>query len=50
MEFYCHQKNGFKVKMKYLGHDNENGIIRPIQRVIEFSKKFPDELKDKTQL
>lgn len=37
-------------KTRYLGHEIETGCIHPIQRVIEFSSKFNDELKDKTQL
>lgn len=39
-----------QVKIKYLGHNIENGVVRPIHRVIEVSNKFPDEIKDKTQL
>lgn len=35
-------------KIKYLGHDIENGYIQPVQRVIEFASKIPDELRDKT--
>lgn len=42
--------NLVQTKIKYLGHDIENDYICPIQCVIEFSSKFPDELKDKTQL
>lgn len=42
--------NLVQTKIKYLGHDIENDYICPIQCVIEFFSKFPDELKDKTQL
>lgn len=42
--------NLVQTKIKYLGHDIKNGYIHPIQCVIEFSSKFFDELKDKTQL
>lgn len=42
--------NLVQAKIKYLGHDIENGYILPIQWVIEFSNKFSDELNDKSQL
>ena len=40
----------FQTKIRFLGHDIYHGTIKPIQRSLVFADKFPDELKDKTQL
>ena len=40
----------FQTKIIFLGHDIHQGTIRPIARVIDFTDKFSDEIKDKTQL
>ncbi|KAL4581677.1 hypothetical protein LXL04_006204 [Taraxacum kok-saghyz] len=40
----------FQTKVRFLGHNIEKGHIIPIQRSIDFADKFPDEIKDKTQL
>ena len=40
----------FQTKIRLLGFEIYQGTIKPIQRAIEFSNKFPDELKDKNQL
>jgi len=40
----------FQTQIRFLGHDIVNRTIRPIQRSLEFANKFPDEIKDKTQL
>jgi len=40
----------FQTKIRFVGHDIYQGTIRPIVRAIEFADKFPDEIKDKTQL
>ncbi|XP_028051189.1 uncharacterized protein LOC114255842 [Camellia sinensis] len=40
----------FQTTVRYLGHNISNGSIIPINRSIEFASKFPDEIKDKTQL
>lgn len=32
------------------GHNIAQGSIKPIDRVIKFTSKFPNEIKDKTQL
>lgn len=37
-----------QLKIRYSGHEIQKGYIKPIQRVIEFSSKFHDELSDKT--
>uniref|UniRef100_A0A151UHI4 Enzymatic polyprotein n=1 Tax=Cajanus cajan TaxID=3821 RepID=A0A151UHI4_CAJCA len=39
-----------QTKIRFLGHDIYQGTITPIKRSIEFSEKFLDEIKDKTQL
>nr|KYP66817.1 polyprotein [Cajanus cajan] len=40
-----------QTKIRFLGHDIYQGTITPIKRSIEFSEKFPDEIKeDKNQL
>ena len=40
----------FQTKIGFLGYEIYQGMIKPIQRSLEFSSKFPDEIKDKTQL
>ena len=40
----------FQTKIRFLGFDIFQGQIKPIQRAIDFANKFPDEIKDKTQL
>ena len=40
----------FQTNIRFLGFDIYQGQIKPIQRAIEFANKFPDEIKDKTQL
>ena len=42
--------NLFQTKIWFLVHYIYQGTITPIQRSIEFSDKFPDEIKDKKQL
>ena len=37
-------------KVRFLGHEIWQGTITPISRSIEFAKKFPEVIKDKTQL
>ena len=44
-----------KIKLKethdrFLGFDIHHGLIKPIDRVIKFVGKFPDQILDKTQL
>ena len=40
----------FQTKVRFLGHNIEKGTIIPIDRAIAFADKFPDGLRDKTQL
>jgi hypothetical protein len=40
----------FQTQIRFLGHEIVNRTIRPIQRSLEFANKFPNEIKDKTQL
>lgn len=40
----------FQSKIRFLGFDISQGMYTPISRSLEFINKFPDELKDKTQL
>ena len=40
----------FQTKIRFLGHNIDQGNIIPINRSIEFASKFPDEITDKTQL
>lgn len=40
----------FQTSIRVLGHDLYQGSYKPIYRAIEFSSKFPDEIKEKTQL
>ncbi|KAK2973928.1 hypothetical protein RJ640_019443 [Escallonia rubra] len=40
----------FQTKIRFLGHNIEKGSIIPIDRSVEFASKFPDEIREKTQL
>ena len=40
----------FQTNIRFLGFDIYHGQIKPIHRAIEFANKFPDEIKNKTQL
>ena len=40
----------FQTNIRFLGFDIYQGKIKSIHRSIEFANKFPDEIKDKTQL
>ena len=40
----------FQVKIRFLGYEINQGIIKPIQRSLDFADKFPDVIQDKTQL
>ena len=40
----------FQTNIRFLGFDIYQGQIKLIHRAIEFSSKFPDEIKDKNQL
>ncbi|CAN4115498.1 unnamed protein product [Withania somnifera] len=40
----------FQTKIRFLGHNIEEGKIIPITRSIDFASKFPDEITDKKQL
>ena len=42
--------NLFQTKVRFLGHHIHQGTFTPIQRLIEFADKFPDEIKDKKPL
>ena len=37
----------FQTNIRFLGFDIYQGKIKPIQRAIEFARKFPNEIKDK---
>ena len=40
----------FQTKIRFLGHEIYEGKTKPVQRLIEFVDKFPNEIKDKKQL
>jgi hypothetical protein len=40
----------FQTKIQFLGYNIYQGKISPIDRVIKFANKFPDEILEKTQL
>ena len=40
----------FQTTIRFLGFNINKGSVIPIQRSIEFASKFPDEIKEKTQL
>jgi len=37
----------FQTKIRFLGHNIYQGTIKPIQRVLIFADKFPDDIKDR---
>ena len=39
----------FQTRVRFLGFDIHHGVIKPIDRAIQFADKFPDEILDKTQ-
>ena len=39
-----------QTKVRFLGFDIYHGVIKPIDRSIQFAEKFPDQILDKTQL
>ena len=42
--------NLFQTKVRFLGFEIHLGLIKPIQRSIEFASNFPNQITDKTQL
>ena len=40
----------FQTCVRFLGFDIHQGVIKPINRAIQFANKFPNEILDKTQL
>ena len=42
--------NLFQEKIRFLGHNIYKGTLGPIDKVIQFADKFPNEIKDKNQL
>ena len=40
----------FQTKVRFLGFDIHHGVIKPIDRAIQFPDKFPDQILDKTLL
>ena len=40
----------FETKVRFLGFDIYHGVIKPIDRSIQFAEKFLDQILDKTQL
>ena len=38
----------FQTKVRFLGFDIHHGVIKPIDRAIQFIEKFPDQILDKT--
>ena len=40
----------FETKVRFLGFDIYHGVIKPIDRSIQFTEKFLDQILDKTQL
>ena len=40
----------FQTSVRFLGFDIHHGVIKPIDRAIQFANKFPDQILDKTQL
>ena len=40
----------FQTRIQFLGFDIHHGVIKPIDRAIQFADKFPDQILDKTQL
>ena len=40
----------FQTHVRFLGFDIHHGLIKPIDRAIQFANKFPNQILDKTQL
>ena len=40
----------FQTRVWFLGFDIHHGVIKPIDKAIQFADKFPDQILDKTQL
>ena len=40
----------FQTRVRFLGFDIHHGVIKPIDRSIQFAEKFPDQILDRTQL
>ena len=40
----------FQTKIRFFGHDNYQGTIKPIMKYIALAVKFLDEIKDKKEL
>ena len=38
----------FQTAVRFLGFDIKQGVIKPIDRAIQFAEKFPDEILEKT--
>ena len=38
----------FQIKVRFLGFDIHHGVIKPINKAIQFAEKFPDQILDKT--
>ena len=40
----------FQTHVRFLGFDIHHGLVKPIDRAIQFANKFPNQILDKTQL
>ena len=40
----------FQTSVRFLGFDIRHGVIKPIDKTIQFANKFPDEILEKIQL
>ena len=40
----------YQTRVRFLGFDIHHGVIKPINRAIQFAERFPDQILDKTQL
>lgn len=40
----------FQTKIRFLGHDLVQGMLKPIKRSMEFANKFPNVILEKRQL
>ena len=40
----------FQTRIQFLGFDIHHGVIKPIDRSIQFAEKFPNQILDKPQL
>lgn len=47
---YEHKICLFQTKIRFLGHNLDQGTIKLIDRAIEFATQFPDEILEKTRL